>query len=170
MHIFIPYRILKLNKRISQILVLAILTIVINACQPEKKTFLSKIKLADLNGEALDHEGFKNKIVILNLWATWCTPCIKEMPDLVEMEKELPDDFVLLLASDESLEKIQQFMERRPFDLTFAQIQTSVETLGVYSLPTTFVIGKDGQLLETLVGARKWDSPEQIEQLKTYLK
>jgi hypothetical protein len=45
-----------------------------------------------------------------------------------------------------------------------------MESLGVYSLPTTFIVGKDGQLLETLVGARKWDSQEQIEQLKTYLK
>ena len=142
----------------------------IASCQPKKETFFSKIKLADLQGQALDSGQFENKIVILNLWATWCAPCIKEMPDLVKMKNELPDDFVLLLASDESLEKIQQFTERRPFDLTFAQIQTSVETLGVYSLPTTFIIGKDGQLLETLVGARKWDSTEQIEQLKTYLK
>lgn len=140
------------------------------SCQPEKNTFISKIKLADAKGQALDSEQFDNKIVILNLWATWCTPCIREMPDLVKMQNELPVDFVLLLASDESLEKIQQFTERRPFDLTFAQIQTSVESLGVYSLPTTFIIGKDGQLLETLVGARKWDSTEQIEQLKTYLK
>ncbi|SNT18228.1 Thiol-disulfide isomerase or thioredoxin [Ekhidna lutea] len=140
------------------------------SCQPKKETFLSKIKLTDLQGQTLDSEQFENKIVILNLWATWCKPCIKEMPDLVKMQNELSDDFVLLLASDESLEKIQQFTERRPFDLTFAQIQTSIESLGVYSLPTTFVIGKDGQLLETLVGARKWDSPEQIEQLKTYQK
>ncbi|WP_370089995.1 TlpA family protein disulfide reductase [Ekhidna sp.] len=140
------------------------------SCQPPKETFLSKIKLTDLQGEAFDSEQFKNKVVILNLWATWCTPCIREMPDLVKMQTELPNDFVLILASDESPEKIRQFTEKRPFDLTFTQIQTSVESLGVYSLPTTFVIGKDGQLLETLVGARKWDSPDQIEQLKTYLK
>ena len=154
----------------KKLLIIAFLLIGLISCQLEKDTFISKIKLADLKGETLDKEQFKNKIVILNLWATWCTPCIREMPDLVKMQNELPGDFVLLLASDESLEKIQQFTERRPFDLTFAQNKTSVESLGVYSLPTTFIIGKDGQLLETLVGARKWDSPEQIEQLKTYLK
>lgn len=154
----------------KKLLIISLLLIGLISCQPEKDTFVSKIKLADLKGETLDKEQFKNKIVILNLWATWCTPCIREMPDLVKMQNELPGDFVLLLASDEPLEKIQQFTERRPFDLTFTQIQTSVESLGVYSLPTTFIIGKDGQLLETLVGAREWDSPEQIEQLKTYLK
>lgn len=154
----------------KKLLIISLLLIGLISCQPEKDTFISKIKLADLKGETLDKEQFKNKIVILNLWATWCTPCIREMPDLVKMQNELPGDFVLLLASDEPLEKIQQFTERRPFDLTFTQIQTSVESLGVYSLPTTFIIGKDGQLLETLVGAREWDSTEQIEQLKTYLK
>lgn len=150
--------------------ILLLLIAVINSCQPKKESFLSKIQLTDLKGETLDSGQFSNKVVILNLWATWCNPCIKEMPDLVEMEKELPEDFVLILASDESLEKIQQFIERRPFDLSFTQIRTSVESLGVYSLPTTFIIGREGQLLETLVGARKWDSLEQIEQLKTYLK
>ena len=154
----------------KKLLIISFLLIGLISCQAEKDTFISKIKLADLKGETLDKEQFKNKIVILNLWATWCTPCIREMPDLVKMQNELPGDFVLLLASDESLIKIQQFTERRPFDLTFTQIQTSVESLGVYSLPTTFIIGKDDQLLETLVGAREWDSPEQIEQLKTYLK
>ncbi|MEQ9305106.1 MAG: TlpA disulfide reductase family protein [Marinoscillum sp.] len=152
----------------KKVVLLIIVSII--SCQPKKETFLSKIKLTDLQGQTLDSEQFENKIVILNLWATWCKPCIKEMPDLVKMQNELPGDFVLLLASDEPLEKIQQFAERRPFNLTFTQIQTSVESLGVYSLPTTFIIGKDGQLLETLVGAREWDSPEQIEQLKTYLK
>lgn len=153
-----------------KLLIISFLLVGLISCQTEEDTFISKIKLTDLKGETLSKEQFDNKIVILNLWATWCTPCIREMPDLVKMQNELPEDFVLLLASDESLEKIQQFTERRPFDLTFAQIQTSIESLGVYSLPTTFIIGRDGQLLETLVGARKWDSTEQIEQLKTYLK
>lgn len=154
----------------NKLLILSFLLIGLISCQPEKDTFISKIKLTDLKGQALNAEQFDDKVVILNFWATWCKPCIKEMPDLVEMQNKLSEDFVLVLASDESMEKIQQFIERRPFELTFAQMQTSTETLGVYSLPTTFIIGKEGQLLETLVGARAWDSPEQIEKIKTYLK
>ena len=140
------------------------------SCQSKEELFYNKIKLTDLQGEDLDPRQFKNKIVILNLWATWCGPCIKEMPDLVEMKNNLSEEFVLILASGESLDRIQQFKENRSFDLSFVQTQTSLESLGVYSLPTTFIIGKDGQLLETLVGARKWDSPEQIDQLKMYIK
>ncbi len=150
--------------------ILILFFVVTVSCQSKEELFYSKIKLTDLQGEDLDPRQFKNKIVILNLWATWCGPCIKEMPDLVEMKNNLSEEFVLILASGESLDRIQQFKENRSFDLSFVQTQTSLESLGVYSLPTTFIIGKDGQLLETLVGARKWDSPEQIDQLKMYIK
>jgi thiol-disulfide isomerase/thioredoxin len=142
----------------------------IASCQAKKETFLDGIQLNSLSGEIVSNEQYQDKIVILNLWATWCNPCIKEMPDLVKMQSELPKGFVLLTASDEDLEKIQTFSERRSFDLTFLQIQNSMESLGVYSLPTTFIIGKDGQLIEAIVGFRKWSSQEQIERLKTYLK
>ncbi|MEP1033156.1 TlpA disulfide reductase family protein [Ekhidna sp.] len=157
-------------KTILQTFVIAATLFACNTGKNEQEeTFLSKIDLANLDGKSMESDQFQDKIIILNLWATWCSPCIKEMPDLMKMQNELTDDFVLLLASDEGSEKIQKFTQRRGFDLKFIQIQNSMESLGVYSLPTTFIIGKDGQLLETLVGTRKWDSPEQIEQLKTYL-
>ncbi|MFT4737191.1 MAG: thiol-disulfide isomerase/thioredoxin [Cyclobacteriaceae bacterium] len=154
----------------KNLIIVSIFLVGLVSCQPKEETFLSKIKLTDLAGQSISPDQFKDKVVILNLWATWCRPCIQEMPDLVKMQNELSNDFVLLLASDEDREKIQSFTERRAFDLRFFHIQNSKESLAVYSLPTTFIIGQDGQLIETLVGARKWDSSQQIQQLKTYLK
>lgn len=124
--------------------------------------------MANLQGEELQQA--PDKILILNLWATWCAPCIREMPDLVEMQKLLPDDFVLLLASDEEPERVNRFLTNSSFDLEFIRINNSIESLGVYSLPTTFIVGKDGELLETLVGARNWNDEELIKNLKKYLK
>ncbi|MEQ9403586.1 MAG: TlpA disulfide reductase family protein [Cyclobacteriaceae bacterium] len=131
-------------------------------------TLRSNLVLLDLSGNQIKPDS--GKVLILNLWATWCKPCIAEMPYLVNMQAALSDDFQLLLASDEGMEKIKKFTKNRPFDLQFAGIQNSIESMGVYSLPTTLVIGKNGDLLETLVGARKWDSPEQINLLNSYLK
>lgn len=132
-------------------------------------TFLGKIKLNDLNGQPVDMDQYQGKILLLNLWATWCRPCIAEMPDLIEMEQSLSDDFVLIAASDEDLTKINRFLEKRPFALNILQLETSMDQLGVYSLPTTLVIGREGELLETLVGAHEWNSPEQLNQLNNYL-
>ena len=154
----------------KKLILLKLLCISLISCQPEKKSFVNQINLSGVDGQYMDIEQFEGKILILNLWATWCGPCIKEMPDLASMQKELPADFALILASDEELQTIQKFTQTQPEDLLFAQLQTPISTLGAYSLPTTFVIGGNGQLLETLVGARKWDSSEQIEQLLTYLK
>lgn len=133
-------------------------------------SFGSKLSLLSMTDEPISKDRYANKILILNLWATWCAPCIREMPDLVEMQKLLPDDFVLLLASDEEPERINRFLTKSSFDLEFIRINNSIESLGVYSLPTTFIVGKDGELLETLVGARNWNDEELIKNLKKYLK
>ncbi|MEQ9300999.1 MAG: TlpA disulfide reductase family protein [Cyclobacteriaceae bacterium] len=131
--------------------------------------FKEALKLKTLDGAPIDLSTYGSKVLILNLWATWCGPCIKEMPDLEEMEAELGDDFVLLLASDEGAAKINKFKEKRGFDLDFVQIDNSLESLGVYSLPTTFIVGTDGELVDTLIGAREWTAANQITAIKSYL-
>jgi thiol-disulfide isomerase/thioredoxin len=61
-------------------------------------------KMLERNGAPVDFEKLKGKILIVNLWATWCMPCVKEMPDLLALTKILPaDQFELLLATDQSM-------------------------------------------------------------------
>jgi thiol-disulfide isomerase/thioredoxin len=160
---------------------LAVLSmILLGACEPKPSAQasgetpslineqVSTIRLRNLDGEVL--KPAEGKILILNLWATWCKPCIEEMPALERMAKQLPDSFELILASDEELKRINGFVAARSLELTFAQLETALDALGVYSLPTTLIIGSDGEILETIVGTRTWDSPEQIDQLLTFLK
>lgn len=92
------------------------------------------------------------------------------MPDLEAMQKRLPKDFVLLLASDESSALIQQFAEGHAFDLEFVAINNTMSSLGVHALPTTFIVGKDGQLLEKMVGAKSWNDDRMIQHLNEYLR
>jgi len=126
------------------------------------------IRLNDLKGKAIQRS--KDKFQILNLWATWCKPCIEEMPALERMAKQLPDQFEVILASEEDLKRINAFVSARSLALTFAQLESGLDGLGVYSLPTTLIIGPDGQTIETIVGARTWDSPEQINHLLSLTK
>lgn len=162
------------NLRLFQYISILIISIGLLSCSKqsssEDSTFRDKLKLVSLKGEPIDVSRFENKVVILNLWATWCGPCIREMPDLEKMQKELPDDIVLILASDEEPDRINRFLESNSFDLEFLRLNSSLESLGVYSLPTTFVINRNGELIETLVGARKWDTRDQIQTFKNYLK
>ena len=162
------------NLRLFQYISILIISIGLLSCSKqsssEDSTFRDKLKLVSLKGEPIDVSRFENKVVILNLWATWCGPCINEMLDLEKMRKELPNDIVLVLASNEELDVINRFLESNSFDLEFLKLNGSLESLGVYSLPTTFVISQGGDLIETLVGARRWDTPDQIQTFKNYLK
>ncbi len=143
------------------------------ACQatPNKETKVNKsdsagITLSDLENQAIELDA---KITILNLWATWCKPCIAEMPALEAMQKQLPEGIKLLVASNEPMDRQLRFIEKQTLDLAFVQITSSLESLGVYALPTTLILDDKGNILETMVGARAWDSSEQIDHITSYL-
>jgi thiol-disulfide isomerase/thioredoxin len=138
---------------------------------PEVETAES-LSIQDLNGATISLEQYIGKTVIVNLWATWCKPCIKEMPSFERLIEKLPaDDFVFLFASNEDQKLIQKFIERRKFDLKFIQLKSGYESLGAYSLPTTLIYDKNGELVDTYVGSKEWDTPETIAQLtKTHKK
>lgn len=138
------------------------------SCNTEPN-FLDKIDLIDLDEKAVDKSTLEGKVVILNFWATWCKPCVVEMPDLEKMQAQLSDDFVLILVSDEEMDRIIKFQESKSFELKFLKTTSSMQSLGIYSLPTTFIISQKGVLVETIVGAQQWDSPDQISKLKSYL-
>lgn len=128
--------------------------------------FSDKIQLTDLEGNHLSLAEQKGKTIILNVWATWCKPCITEMPSLEQLQKNLPsNEYTLVLASSESLERIKKFKSRTDFDLQFVQLNTSPESLGIYALPTTFIINNKGELVITENGSKDWGSPESIEEI-----
>lgn len=123
---------------------------------------LESIKLASLTGEEIDMDEFKNKTVFLNFWATWCKPCIQEMPTIENAQSLLKNkNVVFLLASNESTEQIESFKARRNFQLQFVQVQ-NFEALNIQALPATFIFSKDGDLVFSEVGFRMWDTPENL--------
>jgi thiol-disulfide isomerase/thioredoxin len=144
-----------------------------NSSIPKSRNFsdLESIQLktlfVDLNYNKVDLTVYKGKKIVINYWATWCRPCIKEMPGLKRAEEILENhNYIFLLVSDEITSKISKFKKDKNFDFNFLKSVESNETLGIYSLPTSYIFDENGKKIETIVGTIAWDSEQIINKLK----
>ena len=144
-----------------------------NSSIPKSRNFsdLESIQLktlfVDLNYNKVDLTVYKGKKIVINYWATWCRPCIKEMPGLKRAEEILENhNYIFLLVSDEITSKISTFKKDKNFDFNFLKSVESNETLGIYSLPTSYIFDENGKKIETIVGTIAWDSEQIINKLK----
>ena len=126
-----------------------------------------KTSFVDLYENNLDLSVYKKGKIVVSYWATWCAPCIKEMPSIKSAEKILEDyGYTFLLVSDETISKISKFKNERNFDFNFLKSIKSFETLGIYSMPTSYIFDENGKKIKTIVGAVEWDSEEMLTELK----
>lgn len=111
---------------------------------------------------------FKGKVVLLNIWATWCHPCREEMPALDKLQKDLGgDDFEVVAMNIDrgSPDKAKDFLkEVKAENLAFyrdpsGRLFTKLKAVG---MPTTLLVNRDGEELGRLVGPAEWDSPEAV--------
>jgi thiol-disulfide isomerase/thioredoxin len=138
-----------------------------SATQKKIETLSNISNIVDLNGEPIDMSMFVGKKVLVNFWATWCAPCKKEMPDLLEAQEILrKDNYVFLLISDESQAQILEFKEKTMYDFTFLRSTKPTNSLGIYALPTTFVYNEKGEKADKIIGAVHWNSEKMIHKLK----
>lgn len=109
----------------------------------------------------------RGKPVLLNFWATWCPPCVQEVPDLVALQRQMGDKVTVLAVSmdvDEAAYK--EFTSKRmPGVLTVRdpEGQKSSALFGTFQYPETYLIDKDGKIQRKFIGAVDWTSPEMIE-------
>jgi thiol-disulfide isomerase/thioredoxin len=131
--------------------------------KPESAIALENIELSGLSGEKINLTDYEGKAIFINFWATWCRPCIQEMPSIASLQNNLAGKNIeFLFASDEEVEKILKFKESRSMNLNFVRVENP-EALGIEALPTTFIFNEKGELVFSEVGFRKWDDPATME-------
>ncbi len=123
------------------------------------------IKLTDLKGDSIDLVKHKGKVVFINFWATWCKPCIEEMPTIRNAIGILNNDRIeFLFASDETTEQIDWFEKKHNYNLNYVKAG-NLEELGITVLPTTFIFDKKGKQVFSEMGYRKWDDKTNLDLL-----
>lgn len=131
---------------------------------------------SDASGAKIAIETFRGRIVVLNLWAAWCGPCIEEMPSLDRLAEKLPQDryAVIAVSQDRSgAEAARPAFER----LALRRLQLYLDPegklgaeIGARGMPTTLILGPDGAPLAYREGAAVWDSDETVAYLQSLAK
>ncbi|MDQ6924081.1 MAG: TlpA family protein disulfide reductase [Pseudomonadota bacterium] len=136
---------------------------------------IANVEFEDGQGRKRTLADFRGKVVLLNLWATWCGPCRKEMPTLDRLQQQLGStDFeVVALSIDRGGQAVvKSFFDEIDIRALAIYVDTTAEAgtrLGMIGVPTTLLLDRTGREIARLTGPAEWDSPEVINTIKHYL-
>jgi thiol-disulfide isomerase/thioredoxin len=133
-----------------------------------------EVSFTDLSGNGVALADFKGKLVLLNLWATWCQPCLKEMPSLVKLQEKSEDKLIVAAVSEDRGGKdvVEPFVAKHGLDKMkiYLDPKSAVgHAFSVRGLPTTLVIDTKGQVVGRVEGAAEWDSDKMAKLLQPFL-
>ena len=123
-------------------------------------------ELLSETNEHFDLKDTNGKVVLINFWATWCPPCIAEMPSLQELYNDYNDKVIFLFVTNEDFETVNTFKLKKAFNFDVYQpISAPPEVLTTRSIPKTFIIDKRGAIVVEESGAVNWNSETVRNQL-----
>ncbi len=130
-----------------------------------------QLTVYDLNENAIHISSFLDKVLVINLWATWCAPCIEELPSLNNLARTFPDQLVILAISTERTDVIENFlMAFRNLHSNFIPANVDQKTLRksftMRAFPETYILDKNGKLSHKILGPQKWDSKKWKQKIK----
>lgn len=137
-----------------------------------EKNGVPNFTLPDLNGQKHSLETFRGKVVLVNIWATWCAPCVKEFPSMKNLVEKFKGDVVVVAASyDKNKEDVESFIRAfgnlpKGFVVLWDQEKTTSKIFGTEVLPETYILNKDLKVIRKVAGETSWDDPMVIEFFK----
>jgi len=158
------------TKTIVQLLLLLMFVWVLSSCRSSSpKGTASKgapdFTVTDIQGNKFSLSSYRGKVVLLDFWATWCSPCLEEIPHFVQMQQNLgPQGFQAIgISMDDGPKPVEKFVQEHKLNYPVALGDSKLADSfgGILGLPVTFVINRDGQIRKKFVGAT---DPAQIEQ------
>jgi len=132
-------------------------------------------RTVDGSGQVRSIDDYRGKVVVLNIWATWCRPCIVEMPSFVRLQREVPDTNLKIVAVSiddfVGTDSVNAFAKGLglTFDILLDSLHTIDRRYQVTGYPETFVIAKDGTIRKKWIGPADWSSPANVALVRDLL-
>jgi len=112
--------------------------------------------------ETVDLSRMRGKVVVLNLWATWCAPCVEELPSLLSLQQKMPGIAVVAVSTDQDDTVYRKFLVKHHVDvLTVRDADQKVNQMyGTVMIPGTYIIDRQGVIRRKFIGAQDWTAPD----------
>lgn len=126
--------------------------------------------LVDLEGNRFSFATTQGKVVVVNIWATWCPPCVAELPSFADLYKDYQDKVVFAFLANDERDKVEAFIEKKGYTLpVYFQASPTPAELETSSIPASYVISKNGKIVVDEKGAVNWNSAATRELLDELL-
>lgn len=135
---------------------------------------IAQVNFSQLNNDQIDFEAFKGKVVVVNMWATWCPPCVRELPALDRLANKIDQTQYMLLPisiDGDGQEIVQPFLESiglPKFESYFDPKQNLREVFPLETIPATFILNPQGELVAYVRSYVDWDDENAITFLKQF--
>lgn len=136
---------------------------------------LAELPFSGDEGQPVTLKDFRGKLVLLNFWATWCIPCVEEMPDLQELHERYADKGLAIVSVSQDsrgLPAVKEFAQRHKLTMPLYLDTKKFElarTLGVRQMPTTVILDTSGEELVRVLGYEEWLSDHVIDKIEAWL-
>ncbi len=129
--------------------------------ESESNQILQNAVFTDLNGNEVTLQDFQGKTVLIDIWETWCVPCLRSMPTFQKLMDDYPDDFVVLAVSPgymDSEEQVREFIANNDYDFVFVFGEQLAQDLQVQSIPYKIYVSPSGEYIKSVLGSQGPDS------------
>lgn len=137
----------------------------------QKKISTYEWQLVDATGKRVSLEDYKGRIIFINFWATWCPPCIAEMPSMQKLYGDYQDKIVFLFVTTDSFERANAFLAKENLNLpVYQSVSNPPLEIESATIPATYLIDKHSNVVMAKIGAADWNSDSFRENLDELLK
>ncbi len=166
--------------RVLQLLIVASLGMLVGvvATSIEERVVVAGDKAPNFSvttdaGRKITRSDFGGKVLVLNFWATWCPPCVDEIPSLEEFHRQLSGAGVVVLAVsvDRNGDQYSRFLQRAGITFQTARDPDAVisSRYGTFKYPESYVIDRNGKVVQKIIGATNWTDPRMINYIRSLL-
>ena len=164
-------------KKFRFLILAGCLALFITACGESQVATVGKpapdFDTVDLKGDVWSLSKLRGKVVFVNFWATWCSPCREEMPSMQRLYAKMPKDKFEMIAlfNNDKKSVVRNFVSQLglTFPILSDEFNFAGPKYGLTGLPETFIVDKQGIVREKFIGPAEWDTPENIQMLTKYI-